>query len=187
MTQSLIVNTNFAQGEKVYYRLRLPSKKVLVTCPTCEGHKIVHILKTMPDGARAEFELPCPDCGPSPTKPTGKKGILGPQRVVVRLGTIGKIEVSFYKAQPWYGRGRISSLLPQTPWGYMKISYMLVETGVGGGNVYDESSLYRTLKEAIADPSSCAHAPVFDAKEDSPENLHIYDLPDREGEVREIR
>lgn len=110
--------TAYDLDDTVWY-LHTWQERLPSTCPTCAGSGEVGIV-TNTEGRY----ITCPDCS------YGKVYVTVPELLgEVNRRTIGQVRVEAGE-------------------GYVKRTYMCVETGVGPGRLYDEADLYETRENA---------------------------------------
>lgn len=168
------VHSKFDLGQKVFYFVRAGNKFIDTPCPTCNGN-----YERMIDDAR----YTCAKC---------KRGKISKQVLgdaYLRQGTVGKVTIELIRPKKEdAGKGIFNphwGLDKYTDAGTITLNkgeavfdivaqhaYMLLETGVGGGNIYRDDCLYATGQEAVeaiyAKPDlSCHRAHDDDKGEDA--------------------
>lgn len=120
------LETKYSVGDTVYHATTTQTRKQH-PCPDCKGERKWKAISP----AGAEYEFTCPRCS---------------------AGYRSERELSLeYTAHvPLANRLTIGSIKVDTkPYNGSAVQYMCVETGVGGGSIYDEARLFQTEGEAL--------------------------------------
>lgn len=117
----MIQQPKYEIGQKVWVGHGWYGDKSVV-CPDCKGTMVWRV--TTPVGE--SFDVPCSTCY-SGYQATGRVSVYGPS-VSVREMTVGSVRVDTHDKRP--------------------ISYMMEETGVGGGQIHCEGAVFQTEQEA---------------------------------------
>lgn len=120
------LDTKYSVGDVVYHA-NITTTRKQHPCPDCLGTKKWKAISP----AGGEFEFTCPRCSTSYRHDHGMALEYSTYVPCTNKLTIGSIKVD---TAPWNG--------------HSAVQYMCVETGVGGGSVYDEARLFPTEAEA---------------------------------------
>jgi hypothetical protein len=135
----MILKSKYDLNQKVWRILR-DKKKTFVPCETCEGEGKVNlqnskgILKSMT----------CPDCYGVKGKTKYLDDIIW--RISNKILTIGKISITISNIEKTGGFDNIGCYKEGND--IKKLKYMAYETGINSGGIYDEETLFLSLKEA---------------------------------------
>lgn len=95
---------------------------------------------------------PCPDCLGSrvwkATSPAGRDYSFGCPRCTAVFYADNDLRIDYTAHVPHVAQLTIGQLRTETDHSN-RVQYMCRETGIGGGSIYDESSLFSTEKEAL--------------------------------------
>ncbi len=98
-------------------------------------------------------KLPCPDCRDTRTwqavSPGGRGYTFGCPRCSANYAAHHELSLRYNEHKPAARRLTIGSVRYDSHGVECPVSYMCVETGVGGGSVYNESRLFATEAEAL--------------------------------------
>lgn len=125
------INTKYSVGDKVYLA-DTHGKVEKAPCPDCLGAKKWDLVSP----AGVEYKIDCPRCsGQYQSEKAHSLDFTNYVPYVTKL-TIGSVRVDTNDDN--------------------SITYMCVETGVGGGRVYNENQLFETEEEALVEATAKA-------------------------------
>jgi len=122
------LETKYSVGDTVYYAATVQTRKQH-PCPDCKGERKWKAVSP----AGGEYEFTCPRCSAFHRQERELSLEYTAHAPVASKMTIGSIKVDTHPS--WSGSS--------------PVQYMCVETGVGGGSVYDEARLFPTEAEAL--------------------------------------
>lgn len=122
----MIIQTKYSIGDKVWHA-NTTTERRQHPCPDCKGEKKWKALSP----AGEEYDFACPRCNTNYSAHSELSLTYSAYTHTVRELTIGSVQHNSHPGS--YDHGN---------------RYMCVETGVGGGSVYDEAKLFPTKEEA---------------------------------------